>query len=204
MTFMRTKTISGNSTKRASNHLLRLYAGDLSRLAVSAILALCLFASCTSSSTTQSPGGHEDCAGAAGSGDKSDQANEFYNLLHTLYSAKPVPGTGGGITRGGTKGESISRSYKDIAEIRNLIRGPKDLNKFEVLLVLLRDADFSVHINALETMKDKFSYQAHPLRRNALTNSEQLEIYKDAYEWWEQHRTRLQWNRFGKRFEIQR
>lgn len=127
--------------------------------------------------------------------------------LQALQTA-PSGGSGGTIGRsspspnrkpdGSIDWISITQVYHDIPAIRHLVKGPEDIDKFETLLILLRDVDFSVHYAAASAMK--FSYGFDLPLRTPLTIEERLMLFDDAASWWGANRDRLEWN--GERFII--
>jgi len=178
------KTSCGKSA-RSSSMTERLDRGLLFVL----LCLLPLAASCTSTP--------QDEEVVAESGEDSHVSVEseptFAARLRELYEA---PYSEGGSGRGGSIGRSVmggkveSRHFRLIPAIEGLVRGPEDIDAFEVLLVLLRDVDFSIHSSARAAM-----HQSYPISLpGAFSDEEQLDVYKEAQRWWDRNRDRLVWN----------
>jgi hypothetical protein len=128
-----------------------------------------------------------------------------YSDLHALYAAPHnIPGEpsyGGGMSRGGLHIPTESRSYKVIPAIFRLVQGEEDKDKFEVLLILLRDADFSVHRSAVWGIRRSYDIRiGHSW--GAYNNEEQIEVYEEALRWWTTNRDQLRWSPVREKFIV--
>lgn len=89
--------------------------------------------------------------------------------------------------------------FRDIPAIRlDLVNGPKDRGKFEVLLLLARDVDYSVHRAASEAMRTKYGFDVDW----GLTTEERVSGYKRALEWWRRNGPKLEWDESEQRFVL--
>lgn len=149
-----------------------------------------------------------------GCNDVSDPREKTYptraDVLKELRELQSAPrdSSGGGITRGAPEYQpdgtfrttnEVRKSFKDIPAILDLVRDEGDLEKFEVLLVLVRDVDYSVHHAAVRAMESKYGYKP----KIALTVNERLEAYERALDWWKTNKGKLRWNADRKRFVLE-
>lgn len=91
-------------------------------------------------------------------------------------------------------------AYEGIPAISELVRNEEDRDKFEILLVLFRDLDYSVFIAAAGVMERKFGFR---IARSPLTASERIDAFQSALAWWRDNRDKLKWNSLNQRFEVQ-
>jgi len=174
------------------------YVGGIGALLMCAVLTAC-----------QSPtrGANLDSSDCRARHEKTASACAAEEIR--ALQAAPRATSGGGISRGGPvrkpdgsfEPNVLSETYKDIPAILCLVGGEEDLEKFEILLILLRDIDFSVHHAAAHVMESKYGFKA---TRPALTVEERLALNDAATTWWQDNRHKLHWDTKQQKFTLVR
>ncbi len=93
--------------------------------------------------------------------------------------------------------KTLHFQYNDLPDItKNLIRDGKDKEKFELLLMLSRDIDYSVHHSAITAMRVYYGFEIDW----GLMPEERLRAYEKAKLWWADNKDQLYWDYQQKMF----